>query len=47
METDGTPQEKERCPDVLVLTCGMSRVLEAEEERSGLDGEYARRRPDR
>ena len=33
--------EREQCPSVLVLTCGMRRVLESEEKRSSLDGVYA------
>ena len=37
--TEGTAQENERCPNVLVFMCGMRRVLESEEERSCLGGE--------
>ena len=32
---------------VLVVTCGMRRVLESEEEQSCLDEEYTRKRPNR
>ena len=36
-QTKGTAQEKARCPDVLVVTCGMHRVVESEEEWSCVD----------
>ena len=31
-QTEGAAQKKERCPDVLVLTCGMHKALEPQEE---------------
>ena len=42
LQTEGAVQQKERCPHVLLWTCGMRRVLESEEERSCLDGVHAR-----
>ena len=33
-QTEGAAQEKERCPNVLVLTCEIHRVLGSEEEQS-------------
>ena len=38
-QAEGAAYENERFPNVLVLTCGIHRVLESE-ERSCLDGEY-------
>ena len=39
-QAEGAAYENERFPNVFVLTCGIRKVLESEEERSCLDGEY-------
>ena len=39
-QAEGTAYENERFPNVFVLKRGIRRVLESEEERSCLDGEY-------
>ena len=39
-QAEGAAYEKERFPNAFVLTRGIRRVLESEEERSCLDGEY-------
>ena len=44
-ETEGAAWVKQRCPDGLKVR--MHLVLESEEELSWLDGEFARRRPDK
>ena len=42
-QTEGTAQEKERRPNVVVIICAMRRVLEFEEMLSCLDAEYAQK----
>ena len=39
----GATLEKERGPNVSVLSCGMRRVLELEEERRCIDGVYTKK----